>query len=435
MFNRTCASISSSLYKVFTRRVIEVLVSRFSVAVVLKNNFLMQKLALTFGFFVLFLFIGWRAMALPVMPIYYNTSSANVLLNMLGTVATNGSGNAVLIVATGIDGNKLNRCTAVAVDGLNGRLFLIDGAANAIWSVNLDGSNLVRVRSGLTNFPTDLALDVLNQEIYYTTSSTLQSSNTVQRMDYTGNNNTLLFTATGPLANGGNGVSRCTAIAVDLLNSKIFIADAGAQKIWSMSLAGTGLAALATAPNSIPLGLALDVTNQQVYFAVGSPVQSSNLIERVNYNGSGLTTLFTASGGVQRCTALALDVSHAVIYLSDAGVNTLWRIPLGGGNATTVLSGLPAAARKVRWFGGPATRPPPTIDGFSLSGTNVLLNVTNGYIGGTYYLLTSTNVATPLSLWSPVSTNVLDASGNFSLAVTNGRAANVPRQFYILRVQ
>jgi hypothetical protein len=179
----------------------------------------------------------------------------------------------------------------------------------------------------------------------------------------------------------------------------------------------------------------LDVTNQQVYFAVGSPVQSSNLIERVNYNGSGLTTLFTASGGVQRCTALDLDVPHAVIYLSDAGVNTLWRIPLGGGNATTVLSGLPAAPRKVRWFGGPATRPPPAIDGFSLSGTNVLLDVTNGYIGGTYYLLTSTNVATPLSLWSPVSTNVLDASGNFSLTVTNGRAANVPRQFYIFRVQ
>ena len=395
----------------------------------------MQKLALTFGCFVLFLFVDWPARALPSMPVYYNTSSATVSLNTLDSATTNGSVRTTLFTATGVDGNKLNRCTAVAVDRLNGRLFLIDGSANAIWSVNLDGSGLVKVRSGLTNFPTDLALDVLNRQIYYTTSSTIQNNNTIQRMDYTGNNNTSLFIASGPLVNGGNGASRCTAIAVDLLNSKIFIADAGAQKIWSMSLAGTSLAALATASNSIPLGLALDPTNQHVYFAAGSPVQSSNLIERVNYKGSGLTTLFTASGGVQRCTALDLDVPHAVIYLSDAGANTLWRVPLGGGSATTVLSGLPATARKVRWFGGPGSRPSPGFIGIGLSGTNVTINATNGFIGGTYYLLTSTNVAIPFSLWSPVSTNVLGASGNISFTVTNGHAANVPKQFYILRVQ
>ncbi len=320
----------------------------------------------------------------------------------------------------------------MAVDGLNGRLFFIDGAASAIWSVNLNGSGLVLVKSGATNYPTDLALDVLRQKIYYTTSSTLQSSNTIQQMDYSGNNNTTLFTATGP---AGNGVSRCTAVALDLLNSKMFIADAGAQKIWSMSLAGTGLAALATATNSIPTGVAVDATNQQVYFSVGSTVQSSNLIQRVNYNGSGLITRYTASGGVQRCTALDLDLAHAIIYLSDAGANTLWRIPLGGGGATTVLSGLPATAKKIRWFSGPTTRPSPFLAGLQFSGTNVVLNVTNGYIGGTYYLLASTNAALPLSQWLPVSTNVLGASGNFSLTETNGFVPGVPSQFYVLRVQ
>jgi hypothetical protein len=391
-----------------------------------------QKLFFILVVLVVCLLAGGRTQA---QPIYYDTSSSTLTLNTLDSGTTNGSGNTTLLTATGVDLNHINRCTSVAVDALNGKLFLVDGLANAIFSANIDGTSPTLVKSGLTNYLTDLALDVLNQKIYYTTSSTLQSSNTVQRMDYTGNNNTVLFTATGSLVNGGNGVSRCTAIAVDLLNSKIFIADAGAQKIWSMSLAGTGLAALATAPNSIPLGLALDVTNQQVYFAVGSSVQSSNLIERVNYNGSGLTTLFTASGGVQRCTALDLDVPHAVIYLSDAGDNTLWRIPLGGGSATTVLSGLTATAKKVRWFSGPTTRPPPGITDISLSGTNVVLNMTNGYIGGTYYLLTSTNVATPLSQWLPVGTNVLGASGNFFLTATNGYLANVPKRFYILRVQ
>jgi hypothetical protein len=394
----------------------------------------MQKVLLTFGGLMLCLLAG-RSATPP--PLYYNTSSATLSLNTLDSAATNGSGNSVLFTATGVDFNKVNRSTAVAVDGLNGKLFFIDGLASALWSVNLDGSGLTLVKNGLTSFPIDLALDVLNQKIYYTTSSTIQNNNTVQRMDYTGNNNIVLFTATGPAGGGlpGNGVWRCTAIAVDLSNSKIFIADAGAQKIWSMSLSGTGLTALATVANAVPTGVALDPTNQQVYFTVGSPVQSANLIQRVNYNGSGLITRFTAAGSVQRCTALDLDLAHMTIYLSDAGASTLWRIPLGGGNATTVLSGLTATAKKVRWFSGPATRPPPGISGISLSRTNVLLNVTNGYIGGTYYLLTSTNVATPFSLWSPIGTNVLGASGNFSLTASNAFISTAPKQFFILRVQ
>ena len=396
----------------------------------------MLNLRLTLGWLVLCLSVGWRMQAQQ--PIYYDTSSLTVGLNTLDSVGTNGSGNVTLFTATGVDFNKVDRCTAMAVDGLSGKLFLIDGAANAIWSVNLDGSGLILVKNGVTNYPTDLALDVLNQEIYYTTSSTTQGSNTVQRIDYSGNNNVVLFTATGPVANGGNGVSRCTAIAVDLLNSKIFLADAGAQKIWGMNLDGTGLAAVGTsAANSFPSGVALDTANQQVYFTVSSTVQSANLIQRVNYNGTGLTTLFTASGSVQRCTALDLDVSHGTIYLSDAGPTTpaLWRVPLGGGSATTVLSGLAATAKKVRYFSGPATRPPPWLAGIRLSGTNVVLNATNGYVGGTYYVLTSTNVSTPLNQWVPVFTNVLGASGNFNLTVSNGLASQLPDQFYILRVQ
>jgi hypothetical protein len=222
------------------------------------------------------------------------------------------------------------------------------------------------------------------------------------------------------------------------LNSKIFLADAGAQKIWSVSPAGTGLLELAkTGSNSFPSGVALDVSNQLVYFTVSSTVQSSNLTQRVNYNGTGLTTLFTASGSVQRCTALDLDVPRATIYLSDAGSTSpaLWRVPLAGGSATTVLSGLTATAKKVRFFSGPTTRPPPGLTGIKISGANAVLNATNGFAGGTYYVLTSTNVNRPLNQWQPILTNVLGASGNFTLTVNNALTSQLPLQFYILRVQ
>jgi hypothetical protein len=393
----------------------------------------MSNLRLTLGCLVFCVLAGWRIEAQQ--PLYYGTSSTTLSLNTLDRVATNGTGNTILFTATGVDFNKVNRCTSMAVDGLSSKLFCLDGTVNAIWSVNLDGSGLTLIKGGLTNYPTDLALDVLNQQIYFTTSSTIQGSNTVQRMDYTGNNNVTLFTASGPVANGGNGVSRCTALAVDLLNSKIFLADAGAQKIWRMNLDGTGLLAVATtAPNSFPSGVALDTAGQQVYFTVSSTAQSSNLIQRVNYNGTGLTTLFTASGSVQRCTALDLDVPHATIYLSDAGPTSpaLWRLPLGGGSATTVLSGMTALAKKVRYFSGPTTRPPPGLTGINFARGNVVLNATNGFAGGTYYVLTSTNVNTPLNLWQPILTNVLGASGNFTVTVNSALAS---RQFYILRVQ
>jgi hypothetical protein len=100
-----------------------------------------------------------------------------------------------------------------------------------------------------------------------------------------------------------------------------------------------------------------------------------------------------------------------------------------------VVNSLPATAKKIRYFSGPTSRPPPGLVGIRLSGTNVVLNATNGFTGGTYYVLTSTNLATPLSQWSPVFTNVLSASGSFSLTASNTFTVGSSRRFYLLRVQ
>ncbi len=169
-------------------------------------------------------------------PIYYNTSSATQAWNTLGRVLGNGASNTTLFTAVGPGVNNVSRCTAVAVDGLNGKLFSLDIRSGSLWSVNLDGGGLALVKSGLTNYPTGIALDVLHERIYFTTSSVLQEGNTIQRMNYAGNSTVTVFTATG--VSPGNGVSRCTAIALDVANSKIFIADAGTGTIWSMNLLG-----------------------------------------------------------------------------------------------------------------------------------------------------------------------------------------------------
>ena len=78
--------------------------------------------------------------------------------------------------------------------------------------------------------------------------------------------------------------------------------------------------------------------------------------------------------------------------------------------------------------------PQPDINGIELSGTNLTLNCTDGLASGTYYTLASTNLTLPLSQWTPIATNMLDANGNFTIVVTNAVNPNIQQQFYILQL-
>jgi hypothetical protein len=44
-------------------------------------------------------------------------------------------------------------------------------------------------------------------------------------------------------------------------------------------------------------------------------------------------------------------------------------------------------------------------------------------------------VAQPFSQWTPVATNTLDGSGNFSVSVVNGVNLTAPQRFYTLWLQ
>jgi hypothetical protein len=50
-----------------------------------------------------------------------------------------------------------------------------------------------------------------------------------------------------------------------------------------------------------------------------------------------------------------------------------------------------------------------------------------------FYVLTTTNVATPLSNWTRLLTNQFNAVGGFNF--TNTVDTNAPQQFYLLELQ
>jgi hypothetical protein len=77
----------------------------------------------------------------------------------------------------------------------------------------------------------------------------------------------------------------------------------------------------------------------------------------------------------------------------------------------------------------------PSIASVSLSGANLVLNGINGRSGGTIYVLITSNLALPLSQWTPIATNVLNAGGNFTITATNAVTNSVSQRFYILETQ
>ena len=78
----------------------------------------------------------------------------------------------------------------------------------------------------------------------------------------------------------------------------------------------------------------------------------------------------------------------------------------------------------------------PVIAGFGLSGATLTFSGNNGTLAGSYGIMASTNVALPLSQWTPVYLNGLfDGSGGFSanLDLTNTLNTNAPQQFFIIK--
>ncbi|MGA2750209.1 MAG: leucine-rich repeat protein [Verrucomicrobiota bacterium] len=167
-------------------------------------------------------------------------------------------------------------------------------------------------------------------------------------------------------------------------------------------------------------GLVLSGTTLYGAANQGGEPNGDGTVFYLNTSGADFEILYEFTGGGDGANPTAsLTLSGNTLYgtASDGGIN-------GDGTVFSLI--LPV---------GPLVSAQPDIAGFSLSGTNLVLNGINGQSGGTYYVLVSSNLALPLSAWTPVATNILSASGDFSITVTNTVSRNVRQQFYILETQ
>ena len=151
-------------------------------------------------------------------------------------------------------------------------------------------------------------------------------------------------------------------------------------------------------------------------------VLTSDLITNVTTLNLGGTLLLTISGD-----ALASGDSFKLYSFNTPGA----------GNFDAIVPASPGPdllwdTSKLKVDGTLSVIGHPVIGSIAQSGSDLVIGGANGIPNGQYIVLTSTNITTPVSNWTPLSTNVFDGSGNF--AFTNTIDPAVLQQFYLIRL-
>jgi autotransporter-associated beta strand protein len=133
----------------------------------------------------------------------------------------------------------------------------------------------------------------------------------------------------------------------------------------------------------------------------------------VNISGAPLAAL----DSFQIFNAGAINGSFASITPASPGPGLAW-------DTNQLSSGI------LNVIAGPSQ---PVIGSTAISGGNFIFSGTNGPAGSNYVVLTSTNIAAPLSTWTPLATNTFDGTGTFQ--VTNALIANPSQHFFLIQLQ
>ena len=205
--------------------------------------------------------------------------------------------------------------------------------------------------------------------IYYADNAT----DTIYRCDADGSNEAVIL----------SGLSNPTAIAVDVVGSKLYYSEWGANSISRCNLDGTGVEQLITGEDSCR-DIALDVPNSKLYYV--SEGATDRIVGRANLDGSGREDLVTGVGA----RAIGLDLVNGWIYVVDnlPATDVIFKAQLDGSSKADVISpatqafglDVDATAQKMYWVDWPAAS---SIRRANLSGTGeevLTTSVTDGFI-------------------------------------------------------
>jgi uncharacterized repeat protein (TIGR03803 family) len=370
----------------------------------------------------------------------YGGSSGNGTVFSLNT---NGTGfNSLYAFTNGTDGANPMAGLILSGNTLYGTAEFGGTAGNGtVFAINTDGT-------GFTNLHTFSSLSGLyagyNSDGAFPIGGLILSGNTLYGTAEAGgisgngtvfslNTNGTHFKTLYEFLNGSDGANPVAGLILSgntLYGTADYGGTASNGTIFSLNTNGTGFETLYGFTNGSdgadPVAGLIISGNALYGTAYGGGISGNGTVFSLNTNGTGFTTLHSFPAFVINNFNSDGANPYAALILSS---NTLYGTAYDGGTngVGTVFSLIPPVGSLV-----PAQ---PSIASVILSGTNLVLNGINGQSGATYYVLMSTNLALPLSQWTPVATNVLSTSGNFTVTINNTVTRTVPQRFYILVTQ
>jgi autotransporter-associated beta strand protein len=345
-----------------------------------------------------------------------------LFLTIDSTTTTTGSG---MILASG--GPRTIANSIQYPSGTNNLTLIVGGTNNLTLSgaFTLNGNDLITTNTftartvqvtntGLTTLSGVISDGGLSYGFIKTGSGTLALNNTET---YTGptavSNGTLQVNGSLNAASAVTVSSNATLAGTGTINGTVTVNAGGTLAPSTSSAIGT-----LTINNNLTL-------NGNLFFKVKKLVSQSNDVASV----SGALT----NGGTGKLTVTNLGPTA----LAVGDKFTLFNKPLTNGAALTVTGAGAVWVNNLQVDGSISVSstnlPKPVITTTTiLNGTNLVFSGTNGTVGATYYVLTSTNLVLPLSSWTPIFTNTFITGGAFS--VTNLISPSVPQRFYLLYV-
>jgi len=385
---------------------------------------------------------------------YMDTSCQNP-----GTVFTLTSGSQLVFYSGGFNGSihGLSGSSVyiyTAPDAFNGKSLVFENGAQWISYYNSGANTPINsavtfngvahfvigdhymIYTNLVSGPGGFVLDYYNNEMVFSASNTYSGPSIIGSP---GNSPALALTGNGSISHssliffgGNNPIS--TRLDVSGRSDQTFTLASG------QTLAGIGSinGSLVTSPGSTisPAG-----TNTTIGITTGAnPVGTLNVSGNVTLNGSTIIKLdgsgnsdqVQADGSVTYGGVLNLvNISGAPYSIGDsftifsaggyAGSFSLVTPPYPGPGLAWDLSQIDSGIVNVIAGG-------PVISGTALASGSLVLSGTGGAANGTFQVLTTTNLATPLANWIPVSTNSYDANGNFNVSIPVSSSTH--QQFY-----
>ena len=167
----------------------------------------------------------------------------------------------------------------------------------------------------------------------------------------------------------------------------------------------------------------------------GDLTLAGDLAIEVNRSISPSNDLVNVTGTLANSGVGVINVSNLGPALQAGDKFKLFNKPVTGGATLTIAGGGTVVwTNKLELDGSieVISAPLPRIVTSGVTGNDFVFSGTNGVPSGTYQVLSSTNVATPLAGWTQISSGNFDGSGNFS--VTNAINVNEPQRYYLLQL-